>query len=109
MDRVKCPKGQRPKGKRYVRPELAGAVPPNRKSEKYGYAYDDGDHVSIHAASNGESAPEQEADDMHSIIYKSSKISNIEHAGDLQVPQSFTTLAKETEKAMQSMENWQHL
>ena len=34
----------------------------------------------------------------YSIIYKSSKISNTEHADDLQVPQLFTTLAKETKK-----------
>ena len=92
-------KGKDPKGKRYVGPALAGTVPPNRKSETYNYTYDDSDRVSIHAASNEESPPEQETDDMHSIIYKSSKISNAEQANDCQVPQLFTALAKETKKA----------
>ena len=92
-------KGKDPKGKRYVGPALAGTVPPNRKSETYNYTYDDSDRVSIHAASNEESPPEQETDDMHSIIYKSSKISNAEQANDCQVPQLFTALVKETKKA----------
>ena len=91
-------KGKDPKGKRYVGPALAGPVPPYRKSETYNYGYDDSDRVSIHA-SNEESPPEQETDDMHSIIYKSSKISNAEQADDCQVPQLFTALVKETKKA----------
>ena len=70
-----------------------------KKVKKKNYGYDDSDRVSIHAASNEESAPEQEADDMHSIIYKSSKISNTEQADDLQVPKLFTMLAKEIRKA----------
>ena len=36
---------------------------------------------------------------MHSIIYKSSKTGNTKQADDLQVPQLFTSLAKETKKA----------
>ena len=95
----KATKGKDPKGKRYVGPALAGPVLPNRKSETYNYAYDDSDRVSIHAASNEESPPEQETDDMHSIIYKSSKISKAEKADDCQVPQLFTALVKETKKA----------
>ena len=82
-----------------MRPAIVGPVPSNWKSDRYNLECDDSDRVSIHAASNEESALEQEADDMHSIIYKSSKISNIEHADYLQVPQLFTTLAKETKKA----------
>ena len=104
----KAPKGKDHKRKRYVGPAIVGPVPPNRKSDRYNLEYDDSDRVSIHAASNEESAPEQEADDMHSIIYKSSKISNTEHDDNLQVPQLLTTLAKET-RHMQSMKNWQHL
>ena len=95
----KALKGKDHKGKRYVGPAIVGPVLPNKKSDRYNLEYDDSDRVSIHVASNEESAPEQEADDMHSIIYKSSKISNTEHANDLQVQQLFTTLAKETKKA----------
>ena len=66
-------KDKDPKGKRYVGPALVGPVPLNRKSDiimnKYNHEYDDSDRVSIHAASNEESASEQEIDDMHSIIY----------------------------------------
>ena len=61
----KAPKGEDPKGKRYVGPATAGPVPPKRKYERYNYAYDDLDRFSIHAANNEESVPEQEADDMH--------------------------------------------
>ena len=105
----KAAKGKDPKGKRYVRPALAGPVPPNRKSETYNNVYDDSDRVSIHAASNEESPPEQETDDMHSIIYKSSKISIAGQADDYQVPQLFIALVKETKKEMQLMKNWQYL
>ena len=95
----KAPKGKDHKGKKICRTSNCRPSPSNWKSDRYNLEYDDSDRVSIHAASNEESAPEQEADDMHSIIYKSSKISNTEHANDLQVPQLFTTLAKETIKA----------
>ena len=95
----KAPKGKDHKGKRCVAQAIVGPVPPNWKSDRYNLEYDDSHRVSIHAASNEESAPEQEADDMHSIIYKSTKISNTENADDLQVPQLLTTLAKETKKA----------
>ena len=104
----KATKGKDHKVKRYVGPATVGPVPPNRKSDRYNLEYDDSDRVSIHAARNEESAPQQEADDLHSIIYKSSKISNTEHDNDLQVPQLFTTLAKETKRHMQSMKNSQH-
>ena len=78
----KAPRGKDHKGKRYVGPAIADPVPPNWKSDRYNLEYDDSDRISIHAASNEESAPEQEADDMHSIIYKLSKISITEHVDD---------------------------
>ena len=91
--------GKDPKIKGYMRPALVDPVPPNRKSDRYNHEYDDSDLVSIHAASSEESTPEQETDDMHSIIYKSSKIGNTKQADDLQVPRLFTILAKGTKKA----------
>lgn len=82
------------KGKNYVGPALAGQPALDNNNDGYNYASD----VSVHASGN-ESAHDPDADDMHSIIYKSDRITSTDKDDESQVPQLFTTLAKDTKKA----------